>query len=104
LCPLSIHLAPPQELVYWSILAVKEYEYAGANDFVNDLGFSDFLGNLEFFEKDRLDWNHNFKVLANRLFIAKNASPNHPLWMDLYAFQLLFYEKNTPFFYHVLRF
>jgi hypothetical protein len=66
---------------------------------VNDLGLSDFNGDLEDFERDRLDWNHNFKALAKRLFTAKNASPNHPLWMDVYSLQLLFYEKTRPVFF-----
>jgi hypothetical protein len=36
-------------LVNWFFLAIQEYEYAVANNFVNDLGLSDFNGDLEFF-------------------------------------------------------
>jgi hypothetical protein len=89
----------------WSILAIQEYEYAVSNEIVNGLGLSTFNSDLEDFEKDHLDWNHNFKALANCLFTAKIASPNHPLWMDVYALQLLFYEKKqTSFLYHEFRF
>jgi hypothetical protein len=69
-----------------------------ANNFVNDLGLSDFNCDLNVFDEECLDWKHNFKTLADRFFTAKNASPNPSLWTDVYALQLLFYENNRPFF------
>ena len=82
----------------WSMLAGDEYEFAVENDLVTELGLSDFKGDLDGgFTTDRIEWNHNFKVLADRLSNANNTSTMQaPLWMDVYALQLLFFHHERP--------
>jgi hypothetical protein len=83
-------------LEYWSSLAIEEYEYAVAEDLLTSLGLSGFKGHLPSFSKDRLQWSDNFRLLAARLQGTNNTLPKPPLWMDLYALQLLFFKKARP--------
>jgi hypothetical protein len=84
-------------LTTWSMLAGNEYDYAVANDLVTELGLSDIKGDLRDFITNRIEWKHNFKVLADRLSNANNTSTMQaPLWMDVYALQLLFFHHERP--------
>jgi hypothetical protein len=81
-------------LDHWSTLANEEYQYAVSNKLVTKSGLSDFKGHLDSFSKERLLWANNFLVLSDRLFITQNSTANPPLWMDLYAIQLMFLQKE----------
>ncbi len=64
---------------------------------MTELGLSDIKGDLRDFITNRIEWKHNFKVLADRLSNANNTSTMQaPLWMDVYALQLLFFHHERP--------
>ena len=76
-------------LEYWSLLAIEEYKFAADQDLLTSFGLTDFNGDLLLFSEQRLEWSDNFSLLAHRLHGANKP----PLWMDLYALQLLFFKK-----------
>jgi hypothetical protein len=82
---------------YWSLLAIEEYHYVAAHDLLTSYGLLGFNGNLLLFLEERLEWSDNCTLLADRLRGTNNTPlVVPPLWMDLYALQLLFFKKARP--------